>query len=89
MSSPNRYTALHTNPQGPGDSRPTADRIIDDEGILGEWTDKTIVLTGAAGGIGVDTARALAATGANLILTVRNLTQRETFGELLNSEKIS
>jgi NAD(P)-dependent dehydrogenase (short-subunit alcohol dehydrogenase family) len=34
---------------------------------------RTVVLTGASSGIGLETARALAITGANLILGVRNL----------------
>lgn len=35
--------------------------------------DKVIVITGTSSGIGIETARALQATGATLFLTARNL----------------
>jgi NAD(P)-dependent dehydrogenase (short-subunit alcohol dehydrogenase family) len=68
-----RYAAAHANPKGPGDARPTALQIIKDEGAEGKYVGKVIVVTGASAGLGVETIRALAATGARLILTARNL----------------
>ncbi|MEW4369605.1 oxidoreductase [Paenibacillus kandeliae] len=38
-----------------------------------DLTDKRVVITGGSGGLGLETARALAAHGASLILAVRNL----------------
>ncbi|KAF7931209.1 hypothetical protein EAE99_003680 [Botrytis elliptica] len=74
----NRYAASHINPQGPGDSRPTALQIIQDESLIGTLAGKVIVLTGSASGIGLETARALSATGATLFLTVRDIKKAET-----------
>ncbi|KAL2862604.1 NAD(P)-binding protein [Aspergillus lucknowensis] len=70
---PNRYKEAHASPNGPGDSRPTALQIITDEKLHNALGDKVLVLTGATSGIGLETARALAATGARLFLTVRDL----------------
>ncbi|KAM0490434.1 hypothetical protein ACHAP8_011593 [Fusarium lateritium] len=61
-----RYTASHANPQGPGDARPTALQIIEDEGLIGKLTGKVALVTGVNSGIGVETARALYAAGATL-----------------------
>ncbi|KAH7236859.1 uncharacterized protein BKA55DRAFT_578665 [Fusarium redolens] len=68
-----RYSAAHENPQGPGDARPTALQIIKDEGVEGKLKGKVMVITGTSSGIGIETARALAKTGAKLFLTARNL----------------
>ena len=68
-----RWAALHANPSGPGDARPTALSIVRDEQLVNQWTDKVVFITGASGGIGVETARALHATGAHLFLPVRDL----------------
>ncbi|KAH8596721.1 hypothetical protein B0O99DRAFT_509461 [Bisporella sp. PMI_857] len=63
------------NVLGPGDGRPTAWQVIKDEGLEGTLTDKVILITGTSSGIGIETARALAATGALVFLGVRNLTK--------------
>lgn len=68
-----RYAAAHTKPQGPGDARPTALQIVKDEELEGKLKGKVIVVTGTSSGIGIETARALAATGATLYLTARDL----------------
>ncbi|EWG49190.1 alcohol dehydrogenase [Fusarium verticillioides 7600] len=68
-----RYAAAHEDTQGPGDARPTALQIIKDEGVEGKLKGKVIVITGTSSGIGIETARALAETGAKLFLTARNL----------------
>jgi NAD(P)-dependent dehydrogenase (short-subunit alcohol dehydrogenase family) len=73
-----RYTEAHADPQGAGDGRPTAIQIIRDENLEGKLTGKVIVLTGTTAGIGLETARALSATGATLILTARDLKRAET-----------
>ncbi|KAL3292634.1 short-chain dehydrogenase [Colletotrichum asianum] len=69
-----RYIAAHQNPQGPGDSRPTALQIIEDEGLTGDGlSGKTALVTGANRGIGLETARALHAAGVTVYLGVRDL----------------
>ncbi|RYP51315.1 hypothetical protein DL768_003319 [Monosporascus sp. mg162] len=73
-----RYAEAHISPQGPGDARPTALQIVKDEGLEGKLEDKVIVITGTSSGIGIETARALAETGARLFLTARNLTKAKT-----------
>lgn len=73
MAPPNRYTTVHQNTQGPGDARPTALQIVADESLTGKLTDKVFVVTGASSGIGIETMRALYATGGHVFGTVRNL----------------
>lgn len=69
------YSEAHANPNGPGDARPTAMEIIRDEGMIDGLEGQAIVITGISSGIGVETARALAATGANLFLTARDVSK--------------
>ncbi|KAH7024218.1 hypothetical protein EDB80DRAFT_808536 [Ilyonectria destructans] len=73
-----RYAEAHANPQGPGDARPTALQIIQDEAAENTLQGKVIVITGTSSGIGIETVRALSTTGAKLFLTARNLTKAKT-----------
>jgi NAD(P)-dependent dehydrogenase (short-subunit alcohol dehydrogenase family) len=73
MSSTSRYAAVHATLNGPGDARPTARKIVEDEGLVGKLTDKVILITGCTSGIGLETARALLATGAHIFITARDL----------------
>ncbi|KAK6592008.1 oxidoreductase [Botrytis cinerea] len=83
------YALSHEHPSGPGDARPTAQQIIQDEGIEGQWANKTILITGCSSGLGVETARALAATGATLYLTVRDVAKTKAIlGDLLQLDRI-
>ncbi|KAJ5628468.1 short-chain dehydrogenase/reductase-like protein [Penicillium lividum] len=83
------YTAAHSNPQGAGDARPTALQIIQDESLEGKLSEKVIVLTGSTSGIGIETARALSATGATLFLTARDTTKAEkALAGLLNPTRV-
>lgn len=66
-----RYAEAHKTRTGPGDARPTALQIVEDEGLLGKLTDKVFLVTGTSSGIGVETLRALYATGGHVIGTVR------------------
>ncbi|KAK3075246.1 hypothetical protein LTR53_001611 [Teratosphaeriaceae sp. CCFEE 6253] len=68
-----RYASAHENTKGPGDARPTALQIVEDEGLVGQLSDKVFLVTGVSGGIGVETMRALYATGGHVFGTVRNL----------------
>lgn len=76
---PGKYAAFHgpENQNGPGDARPTALQIIQDEGLSGKMTDKVFLVTGTSAGIGVETGRALAATGGKVFMTVRNIQKGE------------
>lgn len=72
-----RYAAAHASRNGPGDARPTALQIVQDEYQHGNnhaasLSKLTIVMTGATSGIGYETARALHSTGAKLFLTARD-----------------
>lgn len=85
-----RYAAVHADPQGPGDARPTALQIVQDEGVEGKLVGKVIVITGASSGIGAETAKALFATGATLFLTGRDLKKAESnLSEILKSDRVS
>lgn len=68
-----RYHDSHINPNGPGDARPTAQQIVEDEGLTGKLSDKVMLVTGASSGIGIETAAALHATGATVFATARDL----------------
>jgi NAD(P)-dependent dehydrogenase (short-subunit alcohol dehydrogenase family) len=83
-----RYAYVHKNPKGPGDARPTARQIIKGEGLENAY-ELDIFITGASSGIGVETAKALCATGATLYLTARNLQKaRDALdSELINSSR--
>lgn len=72
-----RYTASHIKPQGPGDARPTAMQIVEDECLIGQLTGKVVLVTGANSGIGVEAARAIHATGATLFLAARDSTKAQ------------
>jgi NAD(P)-dependent dehydrogenase (short-subunit alcohol dehydrogenase family) len=72
-----RYAAAHLNPAGPNDARPTAAQIVEDEGVAGKLKGKIIVITGVSSGIGIETARALAPTGASFFLLARDLKKAE------------
>jgi NAD(P)-dependent dehydrogenase (short-subunit alcohol dehydrogenase family) len=78
MSSPtNPYAAAHAFPEGEGDARPTALQIIHDEGLVNKMTDKVMLVTGTSSGIGVETVRALHATGAHVFMQVRDMEKGE------------
>ncbi|CVK97743.1 hypothetical protein FPRO06_09021 [Fusarium proliferatum] len=72
------YTAVHANTKGPGDARPTALQIIKDEGLEEKRQGQIFVITGTSSGIGIETVRAIAATGATLYLTARDLDKART-----------
>lgn len=67
-----RYAAAHVNPQGPGDARPTAVQVVQDEGLIDGMKDKVFLVTGANDTTGLETARALHMTGARVFITTRS-----------------
>ena len=66
------YAEHFVNTKGPGDERPTALQILKDEDLINKWAGKVVLITGATSGIGVETARALYATGADVYITARD-----------------
>ncbi|KAL2678953.1 hypothetical protein Neosp_009707 [[Neocosmospora] mangrovei] len=84
-----RYSSVHRSPNGPGDDRPTAKQIIQDEGLEGRMDGKSVLITGCSSGIGIETAQALFLTGATLYLTARNLDKaKKALGDLVKSSRV-
>jgi NAD(P)-dependent dehydrogenase (short-subunit alcohol dehydrogenase family) len=87
----NRYAEAHKmeNLRGPGDSRPTALQIVQDEGCVGNLVGKVAIITGVSSGLGAKTLKALAATGATVFGTARNLDKaRAALGDLANAPNV-
>jgi NAD(P)-dependent dehydrogenase (short-subunit alcohol dehydrogenase family) len=68
----NPYKEAFVNTKGPGDARPTALQVLRDNDRIGQWSDKVVLITGATNGIGIETARAIHATGAHVLITARD-----------------
>lgn len=66
------YAEQHADPQGAGDSRPTALQIVEENDRVGKWTGRVALVTGGTSGIGIETVRALHATGADVYFTARD-----------------
>lgn len=73
LGSMSRYASAYKDTKGVGDARPTALQIVQDEGLTGKLTDKVFVVTGVSSGLGIETMRALYATGGHVFGTVRNM----------------
>ncbi|CAJ2502800.1 Uu.00g101940.m01.CDS01 [Anthostomella pinea] len=77
------------NLNGPGDSRVTGMKIIEDKGLVGAMSDKVVLITGVSSGMGPATVRALASTGATIFATARNLDKaKEALGSLLDTGRV-
>ena len=72
-----RYASLHTDPQGPGDARPTSLQILEDNDAVGRFNDKVFLVTGGSNGLGVDEVKMFAKAGANVFFTSRDLAKGE------------
>lgn len=84
-----RYANAHVKPKGPGDNRPTALQIIQDEHRQDDLIDKVVFITGCSSGLGVETARAMKATGATLFVTARNIDKaRLALGDVLDGGRV-
>lgn len=83
------YASSHIDPQGPGDSRPTAQQILEDCNAIGNLTTKSILVTGASSGLGITTAAALYRTGAQLYLTSRDILKMERIIDDIVAEETS
>ncbi|KAL8679785.1 MAG: hypothetical protein Q9186_003950 [Xanthomendoza sp. 1 TL-2023] len=84
-----RYATAHASPGGPGDARPTAMAIVKDEGLEDKLMDKVVLITGCSSGIGIETAKAMAATGAKVFCTVRDVQKGKTaLASVLNPSQV-
>ncbi|KPM42505.1 hypothetical protein AK830_g4041 [Neonectria ditissima] len=84
-----KYVSVHASPKGPGDDRPTALQIVQNEGLEGKLGGKVVFITGCSSGLGVETARALSKTGATLYLTARNQKKaKDALGDLLDLDHV-
>ena len=70
-----RYASRYATNNGPGDQRPTAMEVVQDENLIGKLSDKVFFVTGVSSGIGIETVRALHATSATVYGSVRNLSK--------------
>jgi NAD(P)-dependent dehydrogenase (short-subunit alcohol dehydrogenase family) len=85
-----RYASVYANSKGPGDARPTALQIIEDYSMKDKLTGKVAVITGGTAGLGLETTRALAATGMKLYLTARDLARaKEALGDLSKPQQVT
>ena len=66
MSIADKYKHAHKDPQGAGDGRPTAMQILEDEGLHGKLGGTVALITGGAGGLGLETAKVLHAAGCQV-----------------------
>ncbi|OAA51754.1 NAD(P)-binding domain protein [Metarhizium rileyi] len=66
------YANLYDNPSGPGDQRPTALQVVEDNGAAGTWSGRVVLVTGGTAGLGVETVRAMHSTGADVYFTARS-----------------
>ncbi|RYP76856.1 hypothetical protein DL769_003542 [Monosporascus sp. CRB-8-3] len=81
----NRWETMN----GPGDSRVTGSQIIAEEGLSGALSDKVALVTGVSSGIGVETVRAIASTGATVYGTARHTGKaKEALGSLLDTGRV-
>lgn len=83
------YAQAHADPHGPGDARPTALQIIKNEQREGNMSGKVALVTGCSSGLGVETARAMKATGSEVFVTARNLDKaKEALGDVLDGGRV-
>ncbi|KAI0870735.1 NAD(P)-binding protein [Hypoxylon argillaceum] len=84
-----KYTQAFLEQNGPGDARPTAFDILKDNDRIGTMKDKVFLLTGSSGGIGIETGRALAATGGKVFLGVRDLDKgKQALADILEPGRV-
>lgn len=89
MASLSSYAKQHEKTKGPGDERPTAIQIVQDQGLTGKLKGKVFLITGCTSGIGIETARALHTTGADLYITARNMQKGQPIAQEIRSDGAS
>jgi NAD(P)-dependent dehydrogenase (short-subunit alcohol dehydrogenase family) len=80
------YAAQHSSLHGPGDQRPTAEQVIRDQNLVGGLPGLNILITGCTSGIGIETARVLYLTGANIYITARNMDKGQEVAAELSTD---
>ncbi|KAL1599514.1 hypothetical protein SLS60_007317 [Paraconiothyrium brasiliense] len=84
-----RYAAVHEKPQGADDARPSALQIVKDNDLEGKLAGKVVLITGCSSGIGIETARAMKATGAHVFATARDLSKgKKALADILEPSKL-
>ncbi|KAJ5401059.1 hypothetical protein N7465_011548 [Penicillium sp. CMV-2018d] len=84
-----KYTQAFLEQNGPGDARPAALDILKDNDRIGTMKEKVFLLTGSSGGVGIETGRALAATGGKVYLGVRDLEKgKQALKEILEPGRV-
>ena len=86
MSLARPYAEEHAVPNGPGDQRPTAEQVVRDQDLIGALTGLNIMITGCTSGIGVEVARALYLTGANIYITARDMSKGNDVATKLSTD---
>ena len=81
------YAEQHAVLNGPGDQRPTATQVIQDQNLVGALEGLNILITGCTSGIGVETARALYLTGANIYITARDMEKGNSVAAELSRDR--
>lgn len=80
------YARQHATPNGPGDQRPTAEQVIRDQNLVDVLPGLNILVTGVTSGIGIETARALYLTGANIYITARDMEKGNAVAAQLSTD---
>ena len=83
---PARYAIDHQDPNGPGDARPTALKIIRDQGLDGSLAGKVVFISGGTNGIGIETVRAIHVAGADVYFTGQNVERGTECAERIASD---
>ncbi|KEY64643.1 hypothetical protein S7711_02845 [Stachybotrys chartarum IBT 7711] len=84
-----KYEDVHQKVAGPGDARPTAHQILEDEQLIGKWSDKTVMVTGCSSGVGIETVKALHETGATVYGTARDLNKaKSALSSIIDSDRL-
>ncbi|KAK5996352.1 Short-chain dehydrogenase/reductase prx1 [Cladobotryum mycophilum] len=78
MTNPlNPYIDLYAKPLGVGDQRPTGFQVVQDNNAIAAYSGKVVLITGGTNGIGLETVRAMHATGADVFFTARDVAKGE------------
>ncbi|TDZ32473.1 Dehydrogenase/reductase SDR family member on chromosome X [Colletotrichum spinosum] len=85
MDSFTPYADLFANPQGPGDARPTALQVVRDLNLVGKLAGRVILITGGTSGLGLETARAIHTTGADVYITARSSAKAQSAVDSIKS----
>lgn len=89
MADPQHSRSLKTTISKVRSRLPGSSQYLSDICVIGNLADKTILITGCSSGIGIETARALKATGARLFLTARDLAKGlKALGDILEPGKV-